>query len=245
MIGRRRLDVHIHAFEQLGAWSRSTGRSSSGPAPARRARLPRRGERDGDRERGHGSRARRGRDRDRRHCLRAACPGPLPVPRLARRADPGDRVERAADPRRRSARRRRVPDRAGASRSRASSALPPSPAAISGSTMRRPEGPRCRSARLARLGVRVEGSRGRACTCRRALQGLQVQDDLGDQIPKIEDGPWPAFPADLTSIALAVATQARDEPHLREDVREPPVLRRQARSAWERASSPATRTARS
>ena len=36
-----------------------------------------------------------------------------------------------------------------------------------------------------------------------------IEDDLGDQIPKIEDGPWPAFPADLTSIALAVATQAR------------------------------------
>ena len=40
-------------------------------------------------------------------------------------------------------------------------------------------------------------------------QELVVRDDLGDQIPKIEDGPWPAFPADLTSIALAVATQAR------------------------------------
>src|SRR5919109_3679877 len=39
-------------------------------------------------------------------------------------------------------------------------------------------------------------------------QELVVEDDLGDQIPKIEDGPWPAFPADLTSIALAVATQA-------------------------------------
>ena len=38
---------------------------------------------------------------------------------------------------------------------------------------------------------------------------LVVRDDLGSQIPKIEDGPWPAFPADLTSIALAVATQAR------------------------------------
>jgi UDP-N-acetylglucosamine 1-carboxyvinyltransferase len=40
-------------------------------------------------------------------------------------------------------------------------------------------------------------------------QELVVEDDLGDQIPKIEDGPWPAFPADLTSIALAIATQAR------------------------------------
>jgi len=39
-------------------------------------------------------------------------------------------------------------------------------------------------------------------------QELRIQDDLGDAIPKIEDGPWPAFPADLTSIALALATQA-------------------------------------
>jgi UDP-N-acetylglucosamine 1-carboxyvinyltransferase len=39
-------------------------------------------------------------------------------------------------------------------------------------------------------------------------QNLRVQDDIGDAIPKIEDGPWPAFPADLTSIALALATQA-------------------------------------
>ncbi len=37
---------------------------------------------------------------------------------------------------------------------------------------------------------------------------LRVRDDDGDAIPKIDDGPWPAFPADLTSIALAVATQA-------------------------------------
>ena len=39
-------------------------------------------------------------------------------------------------------------------------------------------------------------------------QRLRVQDDIGDAIPKIDDGPWPAFPADLTSIALALATQA-------------------------------------
>jgi UDP-N-acetylglucosamine 1-carboxyvinyltransferase len=41
-----------------------------------------------------------------------------------------------------------------------------------------------------------------------AQQQLMVEDDLGGHIPKIEDGPWPAFPADLTSIALTVATQA-------------------------------------
>ena len=39
-------------------------------------------------------------------------------------------------------------------------------------------------------------------------QRLAVQDDMGDAIAKIDDGPWPAFPADLTSIALALATQA-------------------------------------
>jgi UDP-N-acetylglucosamine 1-carboxyvinyltransferase len=42
-------------------------------------------------------------------------------------------------------------------------------------------------------------------------QNLMVQADVGGAIPKIEDGPWPAFPADLTSIALALATQAEGE----------------------------------
>jgi UDP-N-acetylglucosamine 1-carboxyvinyltransferase len=60
---------------------------------------------------------------------------------------------------------------------------------------------------FARLGVRVE-LEGTSVHVPPGQQ-LAVQDDLGGQIPKIEDGPWPAFPADLTSIALAVATQAR------------------------------------
>ena len=42
-------------------------------------------------------------------------------------------------------------------------------------------------------------------------QKLRIEADVGDMIPKIEDGPWPAFPADLTSIALALATQAEGE----------------------------------
>ena len=60
---------------------------------------------------------------------------------------------------------------------------------------------------FARLGVRLEidGSSIRVPP----NQDLVIENDLGDQIPKIEDGPWPAFPADLTSIAVAVATQAR------------------------------------
>ena len=41
-----------------------------------------------------------------------------------------------------------------------------------------------------------------------ADQKLRIKDDEGEAISKIEDGPWPAFPADLTSIAVAMATQA-------------------------------------
>jgi UDP-N-acetylglucosamine 1-carboxyvinyltransferase len=38
-------------------------------------------------------------------------------------------------------------------------------------------------------------------------QEMKIRMDLGGYIPKIDDGPWPAFPADLTSIALVTATQ--------------------------------------
>jgi UDP-N-acetylglucosamine 1-carboxyvinyltransferase len=60
---------------------------------------------------------------------------------------------------------------------------------------------------FARLGVHVEVEESSVRVP--PGQELVVRDDLGGQIPKIEDGPWPAFPADLTSIALTVATQAR------------------------------------
>ena len=40
-------------------------------------------------------------------------------------------------------------------------------------------------------------------------QRLEVVDDFGHAIPKIDDAPWPGFPADLIPIALVVATQAR------------------------------------
>src|SRR4051794_29576585 len=38
-------------------------------------------------------------------------------------------------------------------------------------------------------------------------QQLIVERDLGEYKSKVQDGPWPAFPADLTSIAAALATQ--------------------------------------
>jgi UDP-N-acetylglucosamine 1-carboxyvinyltransferase len=40
-----------------------------------------------------------------------------------------------------------------------------------------------------------------------AKQKLRVRSDLGGAVPKLEDQPWPAFPADLMSIAIVTATQ--------------------------------------
>jgi len=39
-------------------------------------------------------------------------------------------------------------------------------------------------------------------------QELRVRYDIGAAVPKIDDGPWPLFPADLLSIMIVVATQA-------------------------------------
>jgi UDP-N-acetylglucosamine 1-carboxyvinyltransferase len=39
-------------------------------------------------------------------------------------------------------------------------------------------------------------------------QELVISRDVGEHKIKIQDGPWPAFPADLTSIAVALATQS-------------------------------------
>jgi UDP-N-acetylglucosamine 1-carboxyvinyltransferase len=60
---------------------------------------------------------------------------------------------------------------------------------------------------FARLGVQIE-VRGRDLFVP-GDQMLEVRDDLHGAIPRIDDGPWPAFPADLTSIAVVTATQAR------------------------------------
>lgn len=42
-----------------------------------------------------------------------------------------------------------------------------------------------------------------------ADQELVIRNDFGNQVPKIDDGPWPAFPTDMMSIAITVATQSR------------------------------------
>ena len=40
-----------------------------------------------------------------------------------------------------------------------------------------------------------------------AEQSRKIRSDLGGHIPKLEDQPWPAFPADVMSIAIVTATQ--------------------------------------
>lgn len=64
-----------------------------------------------------------------------------------------------------------------------------------------------RSIRLGfdRLGVRTEVE-GRNLVVA-AEQELRIKSDLGGAVPKLEDQPWPAFPADVMSIAIVTATQ--------------------------------------
>ena len=59
---------------------------------------------------------------------------------------------------------------------------------------------------LEKLGVdiRVEGNNIRVPRD----QELRVRYDVGAAVPKIDDGPWPLFPADLLSIMIVIATQA-------------------------------------
>ncbi len=40
-----------------------------------------------------------------------------------------------------------------------------------------------------------------------AIQEMKTNADVGTKIPKIDDSPWPGFPPDLTSIMTVVATQ--------------------------------------
>ncbi len=58
-----------------------------------------------------------------------------------------------------------------------------------------------------KLGVTLGGEDGRIVLSSR--QKLRVQRDMGQAIPKIEDGPWPAFPSDLMSVAIVLASQAK------------------------------------
>jgi UDP-N-acetylglucosamine 1-carboxyvinyltransferase len=56
-----------------------------------------------------------------------------------------------------------------------------------------------------RLGIRprIEGQR----LTVDADQERRIRPDLGGHVPKLEDGPWPAFPADVMSTTIVTATQ--------------------------------------
>lgn len=59
-----------------------------------------------------------------------------------------------------------------------------------------------------RLGVEVEVSGDSRLKVWGSREAVIRQDAFG-HVPKVDDGPWPAFPADLTSIALVTATKCR------------------------------------
>ncbi len=56
-----------------------------------------------------------------------------------------------------------------------------------------------------RLGVRVEIRDSDIFVPKE--QSRKITPDLGTSLVKIDDGPWPTFPADMTSIATVIATQ--------------------------------------
>jgi len=58
---------------------------------------------------------------------------------------------------------------------------------------------------FARLGIvpQLEGDR----LIVAANQERRIRPDLGGHVPKLEDGPWPAFPADTMSTTIVAATQ--------------------------------------
>ena len=69
----------------------------------------------------------------------------------------------------------------------------------------RPEDLRATLLGFDRLGIRprVDGTR----LIVDAGQERRVRPDLGGHVPKLEDGPWPSFPADLMSTTIVAATQ--------------------------------------
>ena len=69
----------------------------------------------------------------------------------------------------------------------------------------RPEDLRSTLLGFERLGIRprIEGPR----LTVDAGQERRIRPDLGGHVPKLEDGPWPAFPADVMSTTIVTATQ--------------------------------------
>ena len=56
-----------------------------------------------------------------------------------------------------------------------------------------------------RLGIRPKVNGAQLIV--QAEQERRIRPDLGGHVPKLEDGPWPAFPADVMSTTIVTATQ--------------------------------------
>ena len=69
----------------------------------------------------------------------------------------------------------------------------------------RPEDLRMIRMTFEKLGIQIELGADKLLVPKK--QELKIRTDLHNAIPKIDDAPWPAFPTDLMSIAITVATQ--------------------------------------
>jgi UDP-N-acetylglucosamine 1-carboxyvinyltransferase len=69
----------------------------------------------------------------------------------------------------------------------------------------RPEDLRSTLLGFERLGIRARADGSRLTISHD--QERRIRPDLGGHVPKLEDGPWPAFPADVMSTTIVTATQ--------------------------------------
>ncbi len=118
VIGRRRLDPHIHAFGELGAVARVQRPLRAERDTRRRAHPSRRSVGDGDGERRDGGEHHAGADDDLERSQRTARTGPVPLLDLARCGHRRRRLERPARERGRGTARRELLGRARARRGR-------------------------------------------------------------------------------------------------------------------------------
>ena len=205
VIGRRRVDTHFLALEQLGA-EITVGNAYTLEGQAHRGRhLSRRAQRHRHRERPDGGRRRAGHDRAAQRRLRAARAGPGAVSGGLRGADRRHRHEH--DDRGGRSAPRAAPYTIGPDYIEIGSFIGLAAVTNGAVTIEGVRASDLRATLLAfeRLGVhpRLDGTQ----LIVDADQERRIRSDLGGHVPKLEDGPWPAFPADLMSIAIVVATQ--------------------------------------
>ena len=209
VIGRRRLDPHLDAFRALGA-DVELGPPHQALGAQRRPALDRllhgRAVRDGHGERAHGRGADPRLERDPQRRLRAARAGPRAHAQQDGRGDRGHRLERHVRPwhgQLGGCEHAVSPDHIEIASFMAL-------AGVTGGELRIrdcvPEDMRMICLVFERLGLHSTWDG--ADILVPGGQKLVVARDAGDYQSKVEDGPWPAFPADLTSIAVALATQS-------------------------------------